>query len=213
MNMLLILLVLSLLMAHDTWLHAWLSGGKIEARATTSHRFPDMGDPICSERIVCADLLSEGSASPPLVIEPGEDHTSFFWEHFQGPCVATMRLNAHLIELPRDRFEDYLRDEGWLDKFGGEISEMNAERYTKCAKAVPKGVNILDAGDLRADHPLEIVISEGKPRALLFGESVDLPMSELFHGDLCFVRTHFLRRLTTDEVEWESLWATLTYYR
>lgn len=210
-------ILISLLFQHDTWLVAWIKGDLVEAKATSSDRFPEPDAGIRAERVARAGLIRPSGETPATDIQPSDHETALSWANPQsGPKVAGLVLHPHPIELDEVKFEHYLRSEELLDEFGPRIQSSNRERYTKCAKAVPEGVTLEEVRGLRAGHPLEIVEADQGFVVLLHGEPLETcsvrPVIDSGQG-LCGLRAHTMWPVEAGDHEWESLWATFTFFR
>lgn len=208
MDWTLLAMVLAPLLAHDTWIRAWIRGENIVGSGTTSDQFPENGDAIKRERIAFASASDGVYVSHCQSIEPHDGETELVWRK-ESSLVIGFQLTAHPITLDRRNFMGYLRAEGHFDHMNLLVKEENRELYTKCAKAIPKGIP-LTASRHRLGHDLEIVENE----VLLFGEPVraEIQTYESKNG-LVLNRAHYIRTLEGSEYQWESFWASLTYWK
>jgi hypothetical protein len=206
-----VLVILALLLAHDTWLMAWLTGEETVAQATTSDRFPQPEFAIKPERVSTAARLAEGRKDPPVTFEALEVQSILTWKG-SSHSVIGLQLHPHLIRLDRNSFAAYLAHEGRSDL---TPLEHNTERYTKCAKAVLQSGPLEVCASTPIGHPLEIIFRDGHFQVLLHGRAAQqcrLTHLEDHESGANMVRTHFIRSLLDQEVQWESLWATLTFF-
>jgi hypothetical protein len=135
--------------------------------------------------------FSDYSVTAPSGTEPvlgmiGDDPAGSFAPAEAGLHMVGYRSNNAFVEIPPQKFNDYLRDEGleWVIDWRAErgLAETNArELYARCAKAL---VLAGDGGPASGfDRPLGYtleLIPESNPYALTPGDA--LPVRLLYEG-------------------------------
>ncbi|HEY7862167.1 MAG TPA: DUF4198 domain-containing protein [Thermoanaerobaculia bacterium] len=170
-----------------------------------------------------------------------------------GLWIVAYRTNNKLLELPGEKFEEYLAQEG-LERISalraerGETAKPTREHFSRCAKALVAAGGSRAGGDRALGLTLELVAGKN-PYALAKGEP--LPVRLLYEGKplegalvVAVAKQDPARRISarTDAkgnvsfrlpasgmwlikavhavpapagsgVDWESLWASLTFAR
>jgi len=187
---------------------------------------------------------------------PGEEVSSslLVGENFEGDPVSPrgrevevfergsatilgFRSNFAIVELPREKFEQYLREEGLERRIRVTSDGIQHERYARFAKAILQ----TGSGPSDVDGPLgwrfELVPIDAARFRVIF-ESKPLPDAlvvalerdsrktlrartdakgivqlELPPGVWLVKSVHMLPAPAGSGVEWESLWASLTFQR
>lgn len=146
------------------------------------------------------------------------------------PAVVGYHSNFADVELPRTKFESYLRDEGLDNRIKVRTDGMQRERYARFAKTIlgtaldtkPFGWRFelvpVGAASFRA-------LYERKPLAgtLVFALSRDgkklsartdkdgLVKFDLTKGEWLVKTVHMTPAPATSGYQWESLWASITF--
>jgi uncharacterized GH25 family protein len=176
------------LLAHDFWIEPTSFQPQVGETVAFSLRVGQgfRGDPVprMSESIEKFVLLSRAGEKPVEGV-PGRDPAGTARIPEPGYLVVGYRSRPRPLELPAEKFEQYLKEEG-LEKIvatrsaRGESQKPSKEIYSRCAKA------LLDAGgtgasgyDRTVGMRLELV-PEKAPKELGGGRS--MPVRLLFEG-------------------------------
>ena len=186
MSQRLLLLAASLLpvtlTAHDMWIEptAFLpqTGQIIGVRLRVGQDL--LGDPIPRvPALVNEFIFEDGSGRKPIVGRDGSDPAGFVRVAAPGLLVLGYRSNFSPVELPAEKFNQYLKEEG-LDSIAAfrarrnESGAKGREVFSRCAKAlVLSGRPRQAQGDRRLGFTLELV-AERNPYTLRAGQ--DLPV-------------------------------------
>ncbi len=201
-----------------------------------------LGDPIPRDPSLIRQFFVEDSEGrKPLVGRNGVDPAGFLRVTASGLHVLGYLSNPSPVELPAEKFNQYLKDEG-LSRIPASQGKVR-ERFTRCAKSlVLAGPG--SASDLKLGFPLEL-IAEQSPYAL---RGQDLPIRLTYedkplagalvvafnrknpaqkltartdqegrvrlriHGDgLWLIKAVHMIPSTTPDADWFSYWASLTF--
>ena len=124
-------------------------------------------------------VFVDAAGSKPVVGRIGDDPAGFLRVAMPGLLVIGYRSNPSAVELPAEKFNQYLKDEG-LDAVAGLRARRNEtgaaarELFSRCAKSlVLSGSQSQAQGDRLLGFTLELV-AERNPYAIRTGE--DLPV-------------------------------------
>ena len=174
-------------LAHDFWIEPSTFRPSVGSTVAVSLRVGErfQGDAVgrSSQRIVRFVLRSPGGERP-IPGEEGGDPAGQAAASEPGLLTIGYRSNNARVELPAEKFEQYLREEGLerviaLRARRGESAKPSRERYSRCAKS------LIAAGDATAgtDTPLGFtfeIVSDRNPYAARAGEA--LPFRILLRG-------------------------------
>lgn len=165
--------------AHDFWIEPSTFRPAVGATVAVALRVGEefRGDPVgrSAERIV-KFVMRTPSGETAIPGEEGADPAGAARVGVAGLHVVGYRSNNARVELPADKFEQYLREEG-LEKAialrarRGESAKPSKERYSRCAKSL---LSVGDSGagrDVPLGFTLEIV-SEANPYRARAGEKL-----------------------------------------
>jgi uncharacterized GH25 family protein len=175
------------LFAHDFWIEPTTFRPEVGSRVGLALRVGQgfRGDPVprMNERIVKFVTVSASGAESNVSGVPGRDPAGAAAIPAPGFVLAGYRSNPSSLELPADKFEAYLKEEG-LEAIietrarRGESQKPSKEIYSRCAKA------LLDAGGAGAggfDRALKFrleLVPEKSPKRI--GNGGSLPVQLLF---------------------------------
>src|SRR5882724_10311644 len=181
-SFLLLLLALTPLSAHDMWIEPttfFPSVGQIVgARLRVGQDL--LGDPLPRDPALLNQFVVEDAAGrKPLVGRDGADPAGFLRVAAPGLLVVGYFSNPSRVELPAEKFNQYLKEEG-LDAVAALRARRNQtgapahELFSRCAKSlVLSGSSNEQQADRQLGFTLELV-AERNPYALRAGE--DLPV-------------------------------------
>ena len=166
--------------AHDFWIEpasfAPQSGNILSVRLRVGQDF--MGDPVPRDpALVKQFVFDDGSGPKPLVGRDGSDPAGYLRVDSQGLLVIGYFSNASPVEMPAEKFNQYLKDEGLEGVLAQrdrrkQSGEPGRELFSRCAKSlVSSGAS--NGADRRLGFTLELV-AERNPYALHAGD--DLPV-------------------------------------
>jgi hypothetical protein len=210
------------------------------------------GEPVprSNARIVKFALVSASRELPVVGLEMSEP-AGVVRIAEPGLQVAAFRSNNARLDLPAEKFEEYLREEG-LERVSalrarrGESGKPSREHYARCAKALLLAGEKISGQDRLLGLPLELLAEEnpyavspgqtisfrllhqGKPLegALVVALPRESPAARLdartdAKGRVLFrlpekgvwmvKAVHLYPAPPGAEVDWESLWASLTF--
>lgn len=174
--------------AHDFWIEPTsysVEAGKIVGiRARVGDGF--LGDPVPRDPALLEALVVEdGTGRRPVVGRDGADPAGLLRVTTQGLHVVGYIGKPSRVELPAEKFNTYLREEG-LDAaiaaraMLGQTTAGARELFTRCAKTlVLSGVARPEDHDRSLGCPLEL-IAERSPYALAAGQV--LPVRLTYEG-------------------------------
>ena len=181
------LVVASRAAAHDFWIEpssfAPVPGQALTVRLLVGEQFN--GDAVARpasqslHRFVVVDANSDASATLPG--RPGADPAGLLRLARPGSYVIGFHGKPNPIELPAEKFNAYLEQEGldavlaWRAEHG-QTNQPGREIYSRCAKSLLTSGAARAAGE-RADRALGFtleLIAERRPDRLLEGESLPL---------------------------------------
>ena len=175
------------LFAHDLWIEptsfAPRPGQLIGVKLRVGMNLE--GDPVPRyASLIRQFVVAKDSDLRSLPGREGADPAAFLRT---GPGLQVLGYysNPNRIELPAEKFNAYLEDEGLdailaLRSARGESAAPGRELYSRCAKSLVLSGPASEAeGDRKLGFPLELV-AERNPYALHDGD--DLPVRLLWHG-------------------------------
>jgi uncharacterized GH25 family protein len=175
-------LTLTPLSAHDMWIEPTTFlpqvGQIVGAKLRVGQDL--LGDPLPRDPSLIKEFIVEdGAGRKPLVGRDGADPAGYLRVAAPGLLIVGYFSNPSAVELPADKFNQYLKDEG-LDAVAALRSRRNQtgagarEMFARCAKSlVLAGAPSDKQGDRALGFTLELV-AERNPYALRTGE--DLPV-------------------------------------
>jgi uncharacterized GH25 family protein len=178
------------LVAHDFWIEPTSFRPEVGARVGLALKVGQgfRGDPVprMDERIVKFVAVSPDGVEAKVEGASGSDPAGMARIPAAGFVVVGYRSNPASLELPADKFEAYLKEEG-LERVievrarRGDSEKPSKEIYSRCAKA------LLDAGgagtsgfDRPLGFPLELVPEKSPKKLTPPGGS--LPVRLLYEG-------------------------------
>ncbi len=236
--MVLVCFLLSLILAHDTWLrYFWESQ---ELKLQTGNQFPNGDSAVLPKRIEKSGVISPGGEVYDLNdFAVRGDETVIRLAHNES-SLAFVSLYSHFIQLESSDFDSYLQHEN-----ADDILEMRAgshlpgrELYTKHAKTLIGAsggclqsgqiFEIVPSRDPRAHSSLEVILVKGgnpcpdkwvtaysasgheqKAKTDIQGKA-SFTLSECTEWCL---RAHWIAATDESGADWQSHWATLTFFR
>ncbi|MEP6471861.1 MAG: DUF4198 domain-containing protein [Acidobacteriota bacterium] len=179
------------LLAHDFWIEPTTFHPEVGSMVGLSLRVGQgfRGDPVplMPDRIVKFVTVSAAGAETTAAGIPGRDPAGRARVTEPGFVIAGYRSSPSNLELPADKFEAYLKDEG-LEKViairarRGDSEKPSKEIYSRCAKA------LLDAGGAGTagfDRVLGLrleLIPEASPKKLPPNAGGSIPVRLLYEG-------------------------------
>ena len=170
------------LAAHDMWIDPTTfvpeAGQIVGVRLRVGQDL--LGDPIPRDPSLIREFVVEDrEGRKPVVGRGGSDPAGFVRASAPGLLVIGYHSNPATVELPAEKFNQYLKEEG-LDAVGalrarrGQTGAGARELFSRCAKSlVSSGPAASGASDRALGFPLEL-LAERNPYALPRGE--DLPI-------------------------------------
>jgi len=174
------------LAAHDMWIDPTTflpaAGEIIGVRLRVGENL--LGDPIPrNPSLIQQFVVEDAEGRKPVVGRSGGDPAGFVRASLPGLLVIGYRSNPASVELPAEKFNQYLKEEG-LDAVEALRASRNQtgaaarEVFSRCAKSlVLSAPGKTGQGDRALGFPLELV-AERNPYALRTGE--DLPVRLLY---------------------------------
>jgi len=184
MRALLIFLPLSLL-AHDMWIEptAFLAdaGAIVGVKLRVGQDFA--GDPLPrNPALVNQFIFEDGSGRKPIIGRNGADPAGFLRVDGAGLLVLGYRSNPSSVELPAEKFNQYLREEGLEGIAGIRASRKQTdagvhEIFARCAKSlVLAGSATNEQGDRNLGFTLELV-AERNPYTMRAGDELPVRLT------------------------------------
>ena len=177
--------------AHDFWIEpssfAPQAGQALTVRLLVGEQY--QGDAVARpqaqslHRFVLAD--ANGDAVVTLPGRAGADPAGLMRLARPGSYIVGFHGKANTVELPAEKFNAYLREEGLdtalaLRTERGELNQPGREIYSRCAKSLLTAADGVDrAADRALGFTLEL-IAERRPDSLRAGEA--LPLRLLLDG-------------------------------
>ncbi len=168
--------------AHDLWIEPTTftpePGQTIGARLRVGQDF--VGDAVLRDPALIKEFVAvDAHGSKPLAGQMGDDPAGGVRITTPGLLIIGYRSHPSAVELPADKFNDYLKEEG-LDAIAAQRARRREsgaavrEQFSRCAKSlVMSGAPSAAQGDRALGFTLELV-AERNPYALRAGE--DLPL-------------------------------------
>ena len=180
------------LLAHDFWIEPTSFRPEVGSLVGFSLRVGQSfrGDPVPlnPDKVVKFVTLPAAGAETPVDGVPGSDPAGRVRIVAPGYVIAGYRSNPSNLELPPDKFEAYLKEEG-LEKViatrarRGDSAKPSKEIFSRCAKT------LLDAGgagtagfDRELGFRLELVPGKSPKKLAAKGNGGSLPVRLVFEG-------------------------------
>ena len=170
------------LAAHDMWIDPTTfipeAGQIVGVRLRVGQDL--LGDPIPRDPSLIREFVVEDrDGRKPVVGRGGADPAGFVRASAPGLLVIGYHSNPATVELPAEKFNEYLKEEGLdaveaLRARRGQTGAAARELFSRCAKSlVSSGPAAASASDRALGFPLEL-LAERNPYALPSGE--DFPV-------------------------------------
>ena len=170
------------LAAHDMWIDPTTfvpeAGQIVGVRLRVGQDL--LGDPLPRDTSLIREFVVEDrEGRKPVVGRGGSDPAGFVRASAPGLLVIGYHSNPATVELPAEKFNQYLKEEGLdaveaLRARRGQTGAAARELFSRCAKSlVSYGPAASGASDRALGFPLEL-LAERNPYALPSGE--DLPV-------------------------------------
>lgn len=153
------------LAAHDFWIEPSTfhpeAGAVVGIGLRVGQNFT--GDPVRrSSDLIEQFVVRQGDREEPVTGAEGGDPAGFVMADARETALIAYRSKPAFIELPADRFEDYLRREGLDDVIAvrrarGKSGQPGLEYFTRYAKALLTGASASPAVSRPLGFELEIV--------------------------------------------------------
>jgi uncharacterized GH25 family protein len=187
MRTLLVLFPLSLgfLMAHDMWIEptAFLPepGQIVAVKLRVGQNFA--GEPLPrNPTLIRQFVLEDGSGRKPVIGRTGADPAGYLRVDRAGLLVLGYHSNPSQVELPAEKFNEYLREEG-LDTITALRASRNQtglaahEMFSRCAKSLLlSGSPGREQDDRALGFTLELV-AEQNPYSMRAGDELSLNLT------------------------------------
>lgn len=181
-------LTMAPLFAHDMWIEPGAftpePGRIVPVRLRVGQDL--LGDPIPRDpSLINQFIVVDAEGRKPVVGRDGSDPAGFVRTAAPGMLVIGYRSNPSSVELPAEKFNQYLKDEGLesivaLRARRNESSASGRELFARCAKSLLlSGPTVSGQGDQSLGFTLELV-AERNPYAIHTGES--LPVRLTYQG-------------------------------
>src|SRR6478672_9442523 len=154
------------LLAHDMWIEPTTFSPRVGEIVGVKLRVGQdmLGDPLPRDSSLIKQFLFEDAeGSKPVIGRDGNDPAGFLRVAEPGLLVIGYRSNASAVELPPEKFNQYLKDEG-LDGIAALRAKRNEtgaaahELFARCAKSlVLSGTPAQGQGDRTLGFTLELV--------------------------------------------------------
>ncbi len=173
------------LAAHDMWIDPTTflpaSGEIVGVRLRVGENL--LGDPIPRDPSQIQQfVVDDAEGRKPVVGRARGDPAGFVRASMPGLLVIGYRSNPASVELPADKFNQYLKEEG-LDAVGALRASRNQtgapvrELFSRCAKSlVLSAAGRTGTGDRALGFPLELV-AERNPYTLESGEELPVRLT------------------------------------
>ena len=176
------ILVISPLFAHDMWIEPMTFSPQAGEIVGVKLRVGQdlLGDPLPRDpALIKQFVVQDSEGRKPLIGRDGADPAGFLRVAAPGLLVIGYFSNASSVELPAEKFNQYVKDEG-LDTVAALRARRNEtgskahELFSRCAKSlVLSGLPSDAQADRQLGFTLELV-AERNPYALRAGQ--DLPV-------------------------------------
>ncbi|HEX8171141.1 MAG TPA: DUF4198 domain-containing protein [Thermoanaerobaculia bacterium] len=230
-----ILLSCAPLRAHDFWIEPSTYRPAAGTTVTLALRVGQgfIGDAVPrSTELIDAFVVRDAAGTRAVAGFEGRDPAGIV--RANGAAVVGYRSKGEPLELPRAKFEQFLREEGLQHLRTGVLPEVHRERFYRYAKTLlgddaalaqtPLGFR-LELVPLRDDWFSVLFESKPLPNALVTAIDRDDPNVRvaarsdgrglvslpLRRGRVWLIKSTYLVRAEGDK--WESLWASLTLSR
>jgi uncharacterized GH25 family protein len=174
------------LCAHDLWIEPTTFAPKNGEVVGLRFRLGQdlLGDPLPRDpRLIKQFVVEDATGRKPVIGREGGDPAGFVRAGSPGVLVVGYHSNASAVELPADKFNQYLKEEG-LDAIAAlrvsrnQAGTASRELFSRYAKTlIMSGPTSDTQGDRRLGFPFEIV-AERNPYALRADQ--DLPVRVTF---------------------------------
>ena len=167
------------LVAHDLWIHPTTfvpdPGAVVGIRLRVGDNL--VGDPVPRDpSLVNQFVFVDDAGRKPVVGRDGADPAGFLRVATPGLIVVGYRSNASTLELPADKFNEYLKEEGLdavmaLRARRNQTATQGREIFYRCAKSLLLAGHAAAARDRQLGFTLEL-IAERNPYAIGAGEQL-----------------------------------------
>ena len=162
-----LLLLAPAALAHDFWIEPSTfhpaAGSVVTLRLRVGQDLA--GDPVARDPNLIERFTAVGAGGEkPVYGHDGGDPAGML--RVDGPAVIVYRSRGTLLQLPNDKYEQFIRDEG-LESIRARVSLPWRESFSRCAKS------LLGGADRRVGLRLEL-IAEKDPYALAPGAQLPL---------------------------------------
>lgn len=175
-------LLLFLLLAHDFWIEPGTftprPGQLVPVRLRVGQDL--LGDPVPRDPgLVQQFVVHDGASAKPLLGRDGADPAGYLRAESAGLAILGYASRASSVELPADKFNAYLSEEG-LDRIPRQSASPVREKFARCAKSlVLTGPANAAQSDRALGFTLELV-AEKNPYLLAADDA--LPVRLLYQG-------------------------------
>ena len=154
------------LLAHDMWIEPTTFSPRVGEIIGVKLRVGQdmLGDPLPRDSShIMQFLFEDGEGSKPVIGRDGNDPAGFLRVAEPGLLVIGYRSNPSAVELPPEKFNQYLKDEGLDDIAAVRAARHQSgasahEAFARCAKSlVLAGPPTDKQGDRRLGFTLELV--------------------------------------------------------
>ncbi len=231
-RILLIALVAFSARAHDFWIEPTTYRPSGDEKLYLSLRVGEdfTGDPVprSSRRIESFTLRDADGEREVGGVENGEPAGMI--RAGKGPAVIGYHSRFAEVELPRETFEAYLREEGLENRVTVAKDGIQRERYARFAKSMIGGrrdarpfgwrfelvaVNATQFRALYEQKPLAgtlvFALSRTGQRMSARSDQSGLVTFDLGPGEWLVKTVHMVRAPADSGFQWESLWASITF--
>jgi uncharacterized GH25 family protein len=188
MNMrLVILLAAAPLFAHDFWIEpksfSPTAGEILSVRLKVGQEM--MGDPVPRDASLLREfVVADAAGQRPLVGRDGSDPAGYLRADAAGLLVIGYASNPSVVEMPSDRFNQYLKEEG-LDAIlalrvrRNQMGDGGHEMFSRCAKSL---VLVGPPARTQADRTLGLTLeltAERNPYSMHVGQELPVRLTYL----------------------------------
>lgn len=139
-----------------------------------------LGDPIPRSSALIRDFVAlDSEGRKPVVGREGSDPAGFARATGPGLMILGYSSNPSSVELPVEKFRQYLKEEGLEKRIAVREERAQKEQFSRCAKSLLlSGAASASEGDRALGFTLELV-AERNPYLLGAGEELPLRLTYL----------------------------------